>query len=520
MNPATLGKKSALAALPFAEHFSMVLATMEEFAERTADLKRLRETDGRSLSTINIDRVKTLCDQLAPMQVELQALLARPDVPTKSQSNALRAKYYQLRARIADLRSILMAKPLNGLLAEIKQLSTQVSDLFTAADERGEEMSGDEVAKVKDLNKKIEELEVKARDRMELEEIRHSRTKRAEREPARNSDSVPAPNRPKSLSDQVLENPEFKAWYERQQGISPSSKANTQSPPVQVKTLITGLGGTSGGAFVVNQQTGIMDMGTFMRPLRIADLVTHGSTTSDAVEFVRQTGFTNNAAFVAEATNTSTGTKPESAMTWERVIEAVKTMAHWIPITRRALSDVGQMRTYIDMFLRYGLDEVMDTQIIQGNGVGENLLGISNTPNIQSQAWSTDILQTTRKARTKVVLGGRTVPTAYGLHPLDWETIDLLQDNEARYFFGGPSALGTPRLWGLPVVESEAFTQGEGYCADWRQGVLWDREAAQIFITDSHSDFFIKNILVLLAELRVAFGVIRPAAFVEIDLTA
>jgi hypothetical protein len=81
MNPATVGAKSALTALPFDEHFLLVLATNEDFQERIQDIKRLRETDGRSLNTINIDRVKSLLDQLAPMQAAIEALLTRPDQP-------------------------------------------------------------------------------------------------------------------------------------------------------------------------------------------------------------------------------------------------------------------------------------------------------------------------------------------------------------------------------------------------------------------------------------------------------
>jgi HK97 family phage major capsid protein len=115
---------------------------------------------------------------------------------------------------------------------------------------------------------------------------------------------------------------------------------------------------------------------------------------------------------------------------------------------------------------------------------------------------------------------GRARPTAYILNPTEWETIDLLQDNEGRYFFGGPSVLGTPRLWGLPVVESEAMTAGVGVVGDMRQCVLWDREAASIMASDSHMDFFTRNMVAILAELRAAFGIFRPAAIVEMDLTA
>ncbi len=259
-----------------------------------------------------------------------------------------------------------------------------------------------------------------------------------------------------------------------------------------------------------------------MRPLTIRDLITTGTTDTDTVEYVRVGTFTNNAAAVAEASATSgsTGEKPESALAMSVVTETVKTIAHWIPATRRALSDASQIRTYIDQFLRHGLEEKLNDQMLVGDGVGENFTGIMNTTGTTTQAWSTNILTTTRKARTAVRVTGRATPTAYVLHPTDWETIDLLQDNEARYYFGGPSVLGTPRLWGLPVVEDEGMTQGYGICADWKLAVLWDRQLTQILVSDSHSDFFIRNMVAILAELRAAFTVLRPAAFVEMDLTA
>jgi HK97 family phage major capsid protein len=143
-----------------------------------------------------------------------------------------------------------------------------------------------------------------------------------------------------------------------------------------------------------------------------------------------------------------------------------------------------------------------------------------NTSGTQTQAYTTDLLTTLRQARTKVRVTGRSTPTGYVMHPNDWEDLDLLQDNEARYYFGGPSILGTPRLWGLPVVESEGMTEGYAICADWRRAVLLDREQVQVLTSDSHGDFFIRNLIAILAELRAAFFVLRPSAFVEIDLTA
>lgn len=303
-------------------------------------------------------------------------------------------------------------------------------------------------------------------------------------------------DRPQSLGEQFVTDPAFKAWLAQ---VAPKGhvpdRVKLQSPGVEIKTLLTGVSSTSAGALVVNERLNIIDAGTFQRPLTVLDLISKGTTSSDTAEYVRQGTHTNNAAPVAEATATDdgTGAKPESAMVLAIITEVAKTIAHWIPSTRRALADAGQLRSLIDTFLRYGLDEELEDQILNGDGIGEHFLGIYNTPNTSTQAWDTNILTTTRKARTKVRTLGRATPNGYLLHPTDWETIDLLQDNEARYYFGGPSAIGSPRLWGLPVVESEANAVGAGLCADWRLAMLWDREQAQILVSDSHSDFFIRR---------------------------
>ena len=332
-----------------------------------------------------------------------------------------------------------------------------------------------------------------------------------------------ARNQPRSLGQQFLETPEYRDFLQQyaRGGMIPDSVKGLQSRPAFFNDLLTGASSTSAGALVMPDQTGIM-VSPLRQPLTVRSIITNGTTTSDTVEFVRVTTETSNAAPVAEATATAggSGVKPESAMALERVTETVRTIAHWIPATKRALSDAGQIRTLIDNFLRYGLELELEDQMINGDGIGENFTGILITTNTQTQAWDTDILTTTRRAKTLVRTVGRDIPNAYLLNPNDWETIDLLQDNEARYFFGGPAQTGTPRLWGLPVIESEALTEGVGLVGNFRQAVLWDREQASITVSDSHSDFFIRNLVAILAEMRAAFGVLRPRSFVEIDLTA
>jgi HK97 family phage major capsid protein len=261
-------------------------------------------------------------------------------------------------------------------------------------------------------------------------------------------------------------------------------------------------------------------------PLTIRDLISIRQTGSDTVEFVRQTQQVTEAATVAEAnvkeytgaTGEISGTKPQGAMYWEKVQATVKTIAVWVGATRRALSDAAQLRGIIDQELRDDIAEELENQLINGNGVGENFLGVLNQPGILNQAFNTDILTTCRQAITTVMVTGRARPTAWVFNPLDWETVDLLQDGNNQYYYGGPLSMGPTRLWGVPVVQCQSHAVGTAILADWRKCVLWDRQQTQIFVTDSHADFFIRNIIAILAEMRAAFGVLRPAAVCQVAL--
>ena len=346
------------------------------------------------------------------------------------------------------------------------------------------------------------------------------------------------PERGKSIGEAFTESAEYKGLMAAAPNGVFGKQQRVQSEMFGVKSLVTGASDTSAGAFVNNDRIGLqVALEAFQRPLRIRDVVTNGTTASDTVEYVRVTSTTNNAAPVAEATssaaptapggagalvnNAGGGYKPESGLALAKITTPVKTIAHWMPVTKRALSDAAQIRTLIDAFLRYGLEEELEDQMIQGDNTGENFEGLGTVSGVQAQAWDTNALVTLRKAKTKVKTVGRSNANAYLLNPADVETIDLLTDNENRYYFGGPSGTGSAQpLWNLPVIETEAVPAGTGYVGDFRKAVLWDREQATIQMTDSHLDFFVRNLVAILAEMRAAFGILQPNAFVEIDLTA
>ena len=342
----------------------------------------------------------------------------------------------------------------------------------------------------------------------------------------------------KSLGERFTTAPEYVDWMKSvssSSGTIPDGLKQFRSPEFQVeglKALVTGDSDTSAGALVApDWRGGLVDLGPIMRPLTVRGLITNSTTSSDIVEYARVTGFTNNAAPVPEAVSAATiepggvtaaqgGLKPESGLALEKVSATVKTIAHWVPATKRALSDAAQVRSLIDNHLAYGLEEELEDQIVAGDGTGENFEGILEVSGTQSQAWDTNLFVTTRKAKRKVRTVGRAVPTAFLLNPEDNERIDLAMDANDRFYGNGPFNLGPDILWGLPRVESEAVPAGTGIVGDFRKAEIWDREQAGIVVSDSHLDFFTRNLVAILAEMRAAFGITRPSAFVAIDLTA
>jgi HK97 family phage major capsid protein len=270
------------------------------------------------------------------------------------------------------------------------------------------------------------------------------------------------------------------------------------------------------------------------RTKRVRDLFPTRTTTAAIIEYFRMTGFTNNAAAVAErnAGNTAFAAKPQSSMSFEGVQTSVKTLAHWEAAHRNVLADEPQLRSIIDNELMYGLRLQEDAQILNGDGTGENLQGVLQTPGIQTYNWSDGAYSATaglsdskadaiRRAATLSFLAYYE-PSGVVLHPNDWEDLELTKDGQGQYLIAVSVAMGgEPKVWRLPVVETPAMTEGQALVGSFGQGAqLYDREQASIRISEQHADFFIRNAIVILAEQRLALAVKRPESFVKVSFDA
>jgi HK97 family phage major capsid protein len=270
------------------------------------------------------------------------------------------------------------------------------------------------------------------------------------------------------------------------------------------------------------------------RVKRVRDLFPTRTTTAAVIEYFRMLGFTtqgggtNNAGTVAErnAGNTAFGAKPQSGMVFEGHQAPVRTIAHWEAAHRNVLADEPQLRSIIDNELMYGLRLQEDAQILNGDGTGENLTGVLQTSGIQEYAWSDGATAPVADTKADAIRRAATLsflayyePSGVVLHPNDWEDIELTKDNNGQYLVAVSVAMGgEPKVWRLPVVETPAIPEGTALVGAFGTGAqLYDREQASIRISEQHSDFFVRNAIVVLAEQRLALAVKRPESFVKID---
>lgn len=278
---------------------------------------------------------------------------------------------------------------------------------------------------------------------------------------------------------------------------------------------ITSLPASAGDGVAPDRLSGIV--GIPERRLTVRDLITPGRTSSNAIQYLKETGFTNNAAPQAEGVK-----KGESDITFDLVNSSVVTLAHFIKASKQILDDFAQLESYIDGRLRYGLALVEESQLLKGSGSGNNLNGIYT----QAYAYAAPIaipsatrIDVLRLALLQAELA-EFPSTGIVLHPSDWAAIELLKDSTGAYIFANPQSLATPALWGRPVVSTQAMTVDTFLVGAFKLGAqVFDREQANVVIATQNEDDFVKNMITIRGEERLALAVYRPEAFVKGDIT-
>ena len=289
----------------------------------------------------------------------------------------------------------------------------------------------------------------------------------------------------------------------------------TMNAPLFGKAAVTSAA-ASAGVLIQPHQAGII-MGP-EQPLTVRDLFQAVSISSNAIEWVQEKLFTNNAG----PQNGEGSAKNESGITFEKKSSPVETIAHWIPASRQVLADAPQLQGLIDGRLRFGLKLKEDMGLLYGDGLNGNLLGAMPQATVFSAA-GMPAAPVDGPAHTSIdylrwaflQVSKAQYPATFAVMSLEeWAKIQMLKTTDGAYIFGTPTDGAAPRVWGKQIVESHGMASNEFLAGSGFAATVYDREEVTVRVAEQHADFFIKNMVAILCEERLGFTVERPAALV------
>jgi HK97 family phage major capsid protein len=246
------------------------------------------------------------------------------------------------------------------------------------------------------------------------------------------------------------------------------------------------------------------------RPVQVTDLFPIAATDNYELRWMEETTATyTNVAEIAEG-----GTYGEITEVFTQRTSAIRKIGGFIRVTDEQLADVDQVAALLDQRLRFATMQRFDFQILNGDGIGVNLLGILNTSGVQTQAKGADPEpDAIYKAMDKVRVTGRAVPSAVIMHPNDWATIRLLRGSNDTYLWGSPSQAGPQTIWGVPVALSDAIVENTALVGDFTNfAQLFVKQQVQVLAGYTGTDF-IEGKQVLRVDFRAGLAVLRPSAF-------
>ena len=376
-------------------------------------------------------------------------------------------------------------------------MSDNISEIMAGLDKIGERLTNLETDRVsaKAFAEKAQELGAKQADlARELLEIRQK------------NEAVPAKAEAKSVGDSFVAD---KAYTDFVSGAATSARAvitldkGDDSTPTKVgitkAPAVTSLAPSFyAGVF-----------GTPNVPQKIEPLIPHIAVTTDSVDYVTVAD-TINAAGVAEAEKI-----PESKFAPTLAKANVVNVAHYTKITKQLADDAPALAAYINTKMLYGLQNKVESQIVNGNGTAPELKGLLAKGSYTDA--STQLTGAKNLFDLLLLLQGVAETAAYEpealvLNPMTWAQLAMEKDSQGRYLLGGPGLAANKSVWGIPVVTSSAVPAEKFIFGNFTQTVtIYDRQQVAVEMTGTNEDDFTHYLYTIRASRRLALAVEVPA---------
>ena len=249
----------------------------------------------------------------------------------------------------------------------------------------------------------------------------------------------------------------------------------------------------------------------------IASLFGQGTATQNTLVYLEETtttpGVISERYSDSDATVTTTAegaAKPAAFVDFTKRSKSLTKLAAFLPVSDEMLEDEPQIVSYIDgrlgIFIRQAEDAFLFDELLAaniGNADGSVDLGGNN--------WFDGIAA----GILRVQKHGGLNPDAVLMNPSDFWTMSTQKASTSGEYFGGsPYRAPADNPWGVPVIVTNAINAGTAIVGAFREGAtVWRKGGLSVEASNSHSDYFRKNLTAIRAEERLALTVYRPSAF-------
>lgn len=376
-----------------------------------------------------------------------------------------------------DLKMAELTKQMEGLKDAdyIKAVQTQFADLKKQSD-----LQGVEISKVKQFN-----IGNKAKAPVLFDMVKES-----------------------------LGNEEIKEFMSKKKG-------STNKIDLKIADDMTESGNLTAGSVLITDQPrrDIIELKT--RPIHMREIMPVGVTLKDRIPVVKQANFEDGVDMKAE--NTASG---QSDFDLAETYVNVERLATHMIVSKDLLDDVPALTSFIANHMPKRVMTKEDQQILFGNAASPQIQGITGVASaFAAGVFATSIPAANEIDCIRVALANLNVgyysPSAVILHPEDVAKIDMLKTSSTREYLGNnylvsrDANTGLLRIAGIPIIANTAMTSGYFCIGDFADAVeLVDRKKLTMQMSDSHSDYFIKNMICITFEERIALPIYYNGAFV------
>ena len=210
--------------------------------------------------------------------------------------------------------------------------------------------------------------------------------------------------------------------------------------------------------------------------------------------------------------------------------DAAKKIAAWWDTSDEMMEDLDFWVSEINNRGLYLLGLAEESQLLNGDGTGSNVLGLLNRSGIQTetQAATGDSAQDAIfRAMTKVQTATGMAADSIIINPVDYQALRLSKDANGQYygggFFSGLYGVGgidfQPPIWGLKTVVSAAVAAKTVVVGALKPAsTVYRKGGVRVESTNSDQGKFTKDIVTTRIEERLALAVRVPAAIVRTTL--